>query len=447
MKNYLIFLLLVVVSCTPKEPSYDVVISNVSLIDGTGANIQENRNLYISGNTIQLIDSGVVKTTKRIIDGTGRFLIPGLFDCHVHTTDFNTDFPRFMHFGVTSVFITGGSTVSNEEYKKMRDLGSQDSIPSPRVFHTSQHFTMEGRHPVKTYASSNWREGETVFYLRDTAQISELVRKVSAFPIKGIKLTIEDGPAPPFVARIPQEFVNKVNDEAKKVGTKVFAHVSDNEELAMALKAGIRNIVHFVGIDLDWNRDQEMIKSIKSGPFSGITTLMIDKSFIYPLNPEWLDTPEVRLLYNEEEIEELKYPGYIARAKGYLKAVTIEYGIENPTLDKLIYPQVQDINQLYKEGVNMVLGTDTGNNFIFPGYSLHEEMQLLESGGMEPLDIITMGTRNAAIMLDEIDSLGTLEVGKYADMILLDKNPLDKISNTLNIQLVIKNGRIQNRLN
>ena len=94
----------------------------------------------------------------------------------------------------------------------------------------------------------------------------------------------------------------------------------------------------------------------------------------------------------------------------------------------------------------MVLGTDTGNDFNFPGYSLHEEMQLLEIGGMEPLDIIKMGTLNAAKMMKAQDSLGSIEVGKIANLILLDKNPLESIRNTLEINKVIKNGVVQKRL-
>lgn len=120
--------------------------------------------------------------------------------------------------------------------------------------------------------------------------------------------------------------------------------------------------------------------------------------------------------------------------------------MENPTLKSIVSFQVSDIKTLYENGVNLVLGTDTGNDYNFHGYSLHEEMQLLEMGGMQPYDIIKMGTHNAAKMLDVQDRLGTIETGKIADMILLDKNPLESISNTLSINTVIKNGVIQKRI-
>ena len=64
-------------------------------------------------------------------------------------------------------------------------MSAVDSFPAPRVFHTSQHFTMEGSHPVRTYANSSWVEGKTVFYLRDTLQIEAIVKEVAQYPIAG----------------------------------------------------------------------------------------------------------------------------------------------------------------------------------------------------------------------------------------------------------------------
>ncbi len=443
---YFLFVLLLSWSCTSTTSNYDLIISNVNLIDGTGAPMQENMNILIQDGKIQSIGSEEIEQAKNVIDGTGKYLIPGLFDCHVHPGNYTDDFSRLMHYGITSIFIPGASSCTDEIFAKMREIGSQDSIPAPRVFHTSHHFTMEGRHPVKTYASSNWIEGETVFFLRDTAQISQLVKQVSKQPILGIKLTIEDGPAPPFVERMPQAFINKTVVEAKKYGLEVFAHVSDNEELRMAVEAGAQNLVHFTGVNIDWNdsNHQEIVEKLKMLDASWVTTLMIDKSFLYPLHPEWFESKEMLSVYRarkDEVVSDLK-----KRAEVYVKMLMEEYGLKENSLKAFMIPQVQDVKKLYDSGINMVLGTDAGNKFNFYGYSLHEEMQLLELGGMNPLDIIKMGTLNAAIMMHAEDSLGTLEVSKLADMVLLHSNPLKSISNTLAINAVIKNGKIQRRI-
>tara|TARA_R110002073_G_scaffold139232_2_gene289285 strand:+ start:61060 stop:62406 length:1347 start_codon:yes stop_codon:yes gene_type:complete len=446
MKTTYLLLLLSLLGCGSPPAAYDLIITNVHLIDGTGEASQPNVHVYIKNNKIVAIDSGAVKSGSKIINGTGKYLIPGLFDAHAHTSDYENDFPKFVHFGVTSIFCPGGSKTTNDYFANMRAMGEQDSIPAPRVFHTSQHFTMEGRHPAKTYAQSNWIEGASIFYLKDTLQIERLVAQVSKFPITGIKLTIEDGPEPPFVERMPQVFINKVATEAKKNGTEVFAHVSDNTELAMAFKAGIRNIIHYTGVDLDFEKDSTLLAAIYSEPLSWVTTLMIDKSLMYAMYPDWATTIEQINLFDPKEVQMLRDSMTIERAKGYLNMLENDFGIKDANYENTLIPYVEEIKILYKNGVNMVLGTDTGNTFIFPGYSLHEEMQILELGGMAPLDILKMGTHNAAKMLHVLDTHGTLEVGKYADMILLDKNPLEAIKNTLAIQTVIKNGKVQQRM-
>ncbi|MBS9462869.1 amidohydrolase family protein [Flagellimonas sp. 389] len=430
------------------KPKYDLVISNVNLIDGTGKDMQRNVNVYVKESKISKIDTVTIESNeqKNVINGEGKYLIPGLFDCHAHTGDYKGDFPRFMHYGVTSVFITGGGTCTNEYFRQMRGMGTQDSIPAPRVFHTSQHLIVEGSHPVKTYNSSEWIEGESFFIMKDTAQISELVKRVSEYPISGIKLTIEDGPYPPYVERMPQEFVNHVNKEAIKNGTRVFAHVSDNLELQMAIDAGIKNLLHYTGVDLDFEKDKELIQRIYRDSISWVTTLMLDKSMMYPKNPEWFEVEGLKEIYPAEEFEKMNDTDYIFRAEEFMKYFQEYYDFDNPSLKQVVQFQVEDFIELTNNGVNMVLGTDTGNDFILPGYSLHEEMQLLELGGMPTMDIIKMGTLNAAKMLEVEGKLGSIEVGKIADMVLLDKNPLEEIKNTLSIYSVIKNGAVQQRI-
>ncbi|MEQ9413708.1 MAG: hypothetical protein RIF39_07745, partial [Cyclobacteriaceae bacterium] len=199
----IIFLLLL--GCSSHPPTaYDLIISNVNLIDGTGRDMRSNVNVYIQDGKINAIGTTPVTQSENVIDGTDKYLIPGLFDCHAHTSSYESDFPRFMHYGITNILCPGGSKTTIDYFAKMSALGSQDSLAAPRVFHTSQHFTMEGRHPVKTYPGGSWVEGETVFYLKDTLQIESLIKQVVEYPIVGIKLTIEDGPAPPIVERMPQ---------------------------------------------------------------------------------------------------------------------------------------------------------------------------------------------------------------------------------------------------
>ena len=168
MKKLGVFFVLLSIACEgPKEPNFDLVVENVNLVDVVNKRLVPNTNIYIKSGKIAKIDSGMVESNiSKKLDGTNRFLIPGLFDCHVHTSNYERDFPKFVHFGVTSIFVTGGNGCTNEYFKAMRIRGEQDSIPAPNVFHTSQHFIRRGGHPVRTYPGGDWREGKTVFYLK-----------------------------------------------------------------------------------------------------------------------------------------------------------------------------------------------------------------------------------------------------------------------------------------
>jgi imidazolonepropionase-like amidohydrolase len=92
--------------------------------------------------------------------------------------------------------------------------------------------------------------------------------------------------------------------------------------------------------------------------------------------------------------------------------------------------------------VKLLAGTDTPQPFVYPGFSLHEELELLVRSGLTPLEALRSATYNPAEFLDALDSLGTVTRGKVADLVLLDADPLTDIRNTRRISLVIANGRV-----
>jgi imidazolonepropionase-like amidohydrolase len=99
---------------------------------------------------------------------------------------------------------------------------------------------------------------------------------------------------------------------------------------------------------------------------------------------------------------------------------------------------------MHRAGVPILPGTDTPNPYCFPGFSLHDELQLLVEAGFSPLEALQSATRDAARFLGLEKLLGTIEMGKIADLVLLDANPLVEISNTKKIRAVISNGKLYN---
>ncbi len=423
---------------------FDLGITNVTLIDGTGDAAQPGVDVYVQDGQIARITTiQDAEPSTTIIDGTGKYLMPGLFDAHAHPFPIEENFPRFIHYGVTSILITGGSVASRENLAHARGLSERNAVPAPRVFHTSQIVTMEGRHPVKTYPSPNWVEGETVYYMREAEDAKQIVSAVTDQPIVGIKLTIEDGPEPPFVEMIPVEFVSSIVEAAHARDIEVFAHVSTMEGVRIAEEAGVDHLLHFGGgVNIDWEHDQAVIERLRARDPSWVTTLMLEKMFFYPAHPEWLAEVEATGLFDAEEIARLRSGRSAEESLAILSGL---YNLENPTLDAVIRPQVEDLRELHAQGFNLVVGTDTGNDFIFPGLSIHEELELLATG-FTPAELIPMATRNAAAMLGVLDEVGTLEVGKWADMVLLDRNPLEDIRHTRAIRAVFRGGQKQTRL-
>ena len=445
--RWLVALIALTIACSSGPAVvYDLVITDLTLIDGTGGPPRVGVDVFVEEDRIAVIAENAPHAAEQRVDGTGKYLIPGLIDAHVHPGKIEETFPQFIYFGVTSIFVTGCSTCTDAHYARMRSAADDAAYPAPRVFHTSQHFTMEGRHPVKTYPSANWVDGKTVHYVRDLESIAAMVARVARQPIQGIKVTIEEGPEPPFVERMPQEYVAEIVRQAHAHDLEVFAHVSDNAELRIAEAAGADHLLHFVGVILDWARDEDLINRLRDRDVSWVTTLMLDRSFFYPNHPEWLEEIDSHGVYDPTLIDRWRGRMSPEDADALQRLLYAEaFQMTDPTIEKVIAAQAGDLQKIHEKGIDLVIGTDVGSPFIFPGHSIHEEMALMAMAGFDPLEIIEMATRKGAKMLGVLDQIGTLEVGKQADMVLLDQNPLEDIRNTRSIAAVYQKGIAQSR--
>jgi imidazolonepropionase-like amidohydrolase len=112
---------------------------------------------------------------------------------------------------------------------------------------------------------------------------------------------------------------------------------------------------------------------------------------------------------------------------------------------KVFQKELEIVGAMRKAGVPLLAGTDTGNPFCFPGFSLHEELALLVIAGLTPVDALRSATLNPAKFLGLDKTMGTIEQGKVADLVLLDANPLEDVQNTQRIDAVISHGRLFDR--
>jgi imidazolonepropionase-like amidohydrolase len=109
------------------------------------------------------------------------------------------------------------------------------------------------------------------------------------------------------------------------------------------------------------------------------------------------------------------------------------------------YFSFERTRDLRDAGIRLLAGTDTPQPFVYPGFSLHDELELLVKAGLTPLEALRAATYNPAEYLNALDSLGTVAPGKLADLVVLDANPLDRIQNTRRISAVVANGRLFRR--
>ncbi len=449
----IIILLLFISACSNNsKPEFDLIIADVSMIDGTGKEIQSGVNVYVKDDTIARIDLNEINKSHGVIDGSGKYLIPGLFDAHYHLQDVPNDtvlsspsLKQLIHFGVTGVLIPGGSLASYENLEHLKQLEATGEITAPHLFYTSLMAAIEGGHPMKMYGEKYYTDSVSVHIIKDTNHIKSIVREASGQDAVGIKIMIEDGPMPPFTPRMPQDYIHAFSSAGKEYGLPVFAHVSDMTEVRMGVKGGVDAFMHFVGVQIDWEKDQGTIDRIVSDSISWVTTGMLFKSFFYPLNKDWLEQDAFNV-FEEDQMRPLTDQDGQLEAES--RRILSEYfGSDNLPMEAGLKPMMSILKKLYDKGVNIVLGTDVGGRpYILPGISVHEEMQLLELGGFPPEEIIKISSYNAAKMMGISNEFGSIEAGKKADMVLLDENPLESISNTLSINTVIKNGMIQKRL-
>lgn len=439
-------------SCTTEPPEkYDLIIEHVSLIDGTGDSMTSSANIYVrNGETAAITSQPIEKaTSENIIDGRGKYVIPGLMDAHLHLQHSPEKFERTMkqliHFGVTNILVPGGSLATYENMEKLTNRERSGEIVAPRIYYTSLIGTLEGGHPMKMYGASHYQDSVNVHLVKDTHHIKGIVEEAAQHHTSGIKIMIEDGPMPPLTPRMPPEYIAAFTAAGEEYGQPVFAHVSDMTEVKMGVEGGVDAFMHFMGVQIDWEKDAEIVNQIVSDSISWVTTTMLAKSFFYPLNKDWINRKEFSV-YGEDELQPLTDPdGKLAKESKMILSGIL--GSDSVPMKALLVPMMTDVKRLHDHGVNIVLGTDVGGRpYIMPGLSVHEEMELLQLGGFTAEEIIRISTHNGAKMLGMADKYGTIAVGQQADMIVLSEDPTEDISNTLSIEKVIKGGSVQERL-
>ena len=472
MKHLTILLpLLLFVASFQIHSSSLVVIENVTIIDADNPVRTEMTVVLEDGVIIAIEKSGsdkiLVQKEDTLIDGTDKFLIPGLWDAHVHLTfipeiDYKTSYRLFLSNGITSIRDTGA--VLDKLQPAIRYAKENPNI-TPRLFYSGP--LIDGSPSVYTGKEPGYPElsieinedidlealiegmvGQGVSFLKTYEMLSkdlfiELLKisedknlKVTGHIPLGIDLfqAVDNGlDGMQHIRNLELACSKNANQEL----TKRLLLLENSESIpGSALRSKIHQSQRYTAIaNIDEDRCNKVIKHLADNNVFQTPTLTINTvgSKRFFADKEWQDT--YRFLPNKIRNR------WLVDSKNLSKqAINKDY----KTFEQWSFKVVSLFN---KYDVKIIAGTDTPIGFLIPGFSLHKELELLVEAGLTPLQALRAATITPAEFFNMEDKIGTVEVGKYADLVILNNNPLQNIQHTQDIHTVIVKGHIQAFLN
>jgi imidazolonepropionase-like amidohydrolase len=443
MKNsfalWLILLLLIQfwapLTTTP-QPQH-LVLTHVTVIDVTGTQARPEMTVVITGSRIATLgkaDEVRLPEGAQIIDAGGRFLIPGLWDMHIHSGSYEEGkkvFPLLIARGITGVRDMG---CPPEDALRLRRETSEGKILGPRMIVAGP--LIQGPLPFQM---------PLIVSVHNKVEASRAVVDLKGRGVDFIK--VQDV--------LPRDLYFAVASEAKRQGLPFAGHVPPSISALDAAKAGQHSVEHlggrFQGVLLACSdRETELTKKIRTVLGDALKALSEKKepddsdifraSFTRPLLDSYSDRKAAALFSEFKKHQTWQTPTLVAQPirealgsrRNDLSEDDIRYG------RMLMRKQLEVVAAMNRAGVGVMAGTD----LPLGSWNLHEELALLVEGGLTPLEALQTATRNPAEFLGRLDSLGTIEEGKIADLVLLEANPLEDIRNTRKIHAVILGGKI-----
>ena len=447
---------------TISDDSY--IIKNISIIDPIDG-LQSTKSLVITDNTISMIldnDSELIDNNN-IIDASGKYLIPGLWDAHIHFS-FDTDLAPFMPglflaHGVTSVRDTGGPI---DLVVKMKDLSLNDPINNTNVYIAGP--LIDGTPNVYNNSSPSFPllsiENSDIIDIESNVQ--EIVAKEVDL-LKAYEMLTENQ----FLALMRI---------AKKNNLNVTGHIPLSMTLFSAIDSGLNGIEHLrnFALSIASNSDElfrerlQLLKNPDDLPGSDLRSLIHSKQRMRALDSIDYDkfeeaaillasrnvwqTPTL-FLYRNSSQKIFKDPSFINELNKLPTQIKEKWIKEISDTDTIVDKNSlrysnwleEASGKLHKKNVPFMAGTDTPIGYLIPGRSLHIELEVMVENGFSNLEAIRAATLNPATFFGLENKVGRIKNGYKADLVILNSNPLENIRNTQDISMVIKNGYLLSR--
>ena len=443
----LVFVLFCIAACSPptEHDRPGLLLTGGLIVDPVREIVDGPKDILIAdGRIVRVADSGQTRTTDGVVvvDASGLFLLPGLIDVHAHIGDGglrrNTDEDRrqalqqFLRYGVTSIFVPGGGGGNDRQMRDWKAYCDRRPARCPGIFGSGDIITAHGSHPITTIWGMDADEDPELIRARGAVGIKEhdsvddLLDEKIAAEVDAIKIVVDDGPgafAPK--PRLSKSKVAEICGKAEKRGLRVFAHVSLAEHVVDVVESGCNGIMHAP----DDIIDDETLKTMASREVFYVATLSLFDA----------------LLDQETGHRDQDAYAIAGVSPAALQSLNKEaYWAIQPESPELIaswqHALSSNLQRAAEFGVPIALGTDTNNPQVFPGYSAHEELQLMVAAGLSESQALRSATVTAAKFLQEQRRLGSIAPGYRADIVGLNANPFDDILNTRTIEFVLAGG-------
>ena len=445
-------------SCGPDAPPVDLVIENVTVVDAVGGARPGQTVSVDDGRIVAVSEAGDAVNATETVDGSGRYLIPGLWDFHVHFT-YDARFTEamaglFLHHGITSVRDTGGPL---ELVAPVVEELRADGATAPRVFFAGP--LMDGRDVVY--------DGENLPLLGIGNPDAETARaNVARLAEAGVDFV-------KIYEMVSPEVFEVLVQEARARGLPMDGHVPLSMR-ARDVGPHVQSLEHLRNIEMDCVPNPEELVAERRRRLEnpeGMPGSQLRSSLhrlhrlpsveaydadqcaeVFEAMASTIQVPTLRLNalglqppFARADWDAL-LPKLPADAAAEWREATESSRAGGPMRDTTYGAfSVRLVGEMHDAGVPLAAGTDTPIGFAAPGYSLHSELEMLVRAGLTPQEALYAATVRPAEFFGLQTLMGTIEVDRLADLVLLSRNPLDDITNTRAVEAVVTKGELLTR--
>lgn len=438
--------------CAPSKapadnaPHAGILVTGGAIVDPVSGSVGAPMDILVEDGVIVAVEAAGALDKARaasVMEADGLFLLPGLIDAHAHIGDGGVTaqteedriaaLEQFVRYGVTTIFVPGGTGGNDEDLADWKRRCGGGETSCPRVFGSGDLITAPDSHPINTIMSFPPGAGQAEFHRRGVMTIAEdepaepVIAAKAAAGVDAVKIVIEDGPGPWSPRpRLSNDKVKEIVEASHARGLKVFAHVSLAGHLVDGVTAGVDGFMHSVDDPIP----EETLSAMADRGVFYIATLSLFDGLV------------------DEELGRFKEEPYALKGASPKALDSLRSAARTPRAtpedtDAWMRGLNANLLSVRDAGAPLALGTDVNNPTVFPGYSAHEELELMVRAGLTPAEALAAATVGGATFLGRKGELGRIAEGFRGDMIAMRANPLDDILNTRTLDFVMLGGAVR----